>query len=149
MQKIIKNFVLTFIYSLFLFTAITAIAAQGKVLTTSTGVKYITGGIGEEEAAAMRNMAKDFTLNLVFSEGDGGKITGINAVIYNEQGEVVFRIKGANPLLYVALPSGKYRVLASYESEKQGYVFEVDATTNKKLILNWKSSGENEDASKE
>ena len=148
MQKNIKSFVLTLIYSLFLFTAVTAIAAQGKVLTTSTGIKYITGGIGEEEAAAMRGMAKDFSLNLVFSEGGGGKITGVNAVIYNEHGEVVFSIKGANPLLYVALPSGKYRVVASYEGQKQGYVFELDATTNKKLILNWKNSIE-EDTSKE
>ena len=148
MQKNIKNFVLTFIYSLFLFTAVTAMADQGKALTTSTGIKYITGGIGEEEAAAMRSMAKDFSLNLVFSESTGGKITGVNAVIYNTQGEVVFRIQGANPLLYVALPSGKYRVVASYEGQKQGYVFELDATTNKKLILNWKNSIE-EDTSKE
>ncbi|MBA3695378.1 MAG: hypothetical protein H0W85_01090 [Methylotenera sp.] len=149
MQKIIKKFVLTLIYSLFLFTTVPAIADQGKVLTTSSGIKYFTGGIGEEEATAMRRMAKDFSLNLVFSEGGGGKITGVNAVIYNTQGEVVFRIKNANPMLYVNLPSGKYRVLANYGGEKQGYIFEVNATTNKKLILNWESNSNEEDYSKE
>ena len=144
MQKNIKNFVLTFIYSILLFTAAFAVAGEGKVATNANGIKFVTGGIGEEESAAMRAMAKDYSLNLVFSEGSGGRITGVNAVIYNDQGEAVFRIKGANPLLYVALPSGKYRVLASYEGEKQGVVFELDANTNKKVILNWMDSGEAE-----
>ena len=148
MQKNINNLVLTLIYSLLLLATSISFAGEAKVATTANGIKYMTGGIGEEEAAAIRQMAKNYSLNLVFSEGGGGKITGVNAVIYNTQGEVVFRIQGANPLLYVALPSGKYRVVASYEGQKQGYVFELDATTNKKLILNWKNSIE-EDTSKE
>lgn len=149
MQKIIKKLVLTFVYLLMWFSVYPAVAGDGQVATTADGIKFVTGGIGEEEAAAMRRMAKDFSLNLVFSEGSGGKITGVNAVIYNAKGDVMFRIKGANPLLYVALPSGKYRVLASYEGEKQGYVFELDGKSNKKLILNWKNSGEEEPAADE
>lgn len=142
MQKTIKNLVLTCVYFLSLLFALPTLAGNGQVATTADGIKYVTGGIGDEEATAMRGIAKDFSLNLVFSEGSGGKITGVNAVIYNEKGEVVFRIKGANPLLYVALPGGKYRVLASYEGQKQGFVFELDGKANKKLILNWKNDNE-------
>ncbi len=153
MQKITKKFLSGFIYLALLFcispvSISPAFAAGGNVLTTADGIKYITGGIGEEEAAAMRGMAKDFTLNLVFSERGGGKITGINAVIFNDQGQRVFYIKDAKPLVYVNLPAGKYRVLATYEGEKQGFVVTLENGVNKKLILNWKS-GEYEDTSAE
>jgi hypothetical protein len=149
MQKTTKNFMLYCIYFLSIFMTFSTFAADGKVATTVEGIKFVTGGIGEEEAAAMRRVAKDFSLNLVFSEGTGGKITGINAVIYNEQGQRVFYIKNADPLLYVNLPSGKYRVLANYKGEKQGLGFELEAHTNKKIILNWKNSGEAESTADE
>ena len=148
MQKITKNFVLILVYFLTFFTTISTFAGEGKVVTTADGIKFVTGGIGEEEAQAMRRIAKDFTLNLVFSESTGGKITEVNAVIYNEQGQRVFYIKGASPLLYVNLPKGKYRVVANYNNAKQGYVVNLEGNANKKLILSW-SSGENEDTSKE
>lgn len=149
MSKTTKNLVLACVCFINILFAMPTSAGNGQIATTANGIKYITGGIGEEEAAAMRQVAKNYSLNLVFSEGSGGKITGVNAVIYNEHGESVFRIKGANPLLYVALPSGKYRVLASYEGQKQGFVFELDDKTNKKLILNWKNNSNIEDSTGE
>lgn len=148
MHKTAKKLALTFIYSFMLFSTYPAIAADGQMFITASGIKYVTGGIGDEEASAMRNMAKNFSLNLVFSEGSGGKITGVDVVIYNTEGNAVFRIKNSSPLLYIALPEGKYRVVASYEGQKQGFVFELDGKTNKKLILNWKS-GDIEETLKE
>lgn len=148
MHKNAKKLALTFVSLFMLFAAYPVVAADGQIVTSANGIKYVTGGIGDEEATAIRGMAKNFSLNLVFSEGSGGKITGVDVVIYSNQGNVVFRIKSASPFLYVALPEGKYRVVANYDGQKQGVVFEVDGKTNKKVILNWKSS-EYEDTSKE
>jgi len=136
-----KKIIVFFAY-IFLLTTIApvALAAQGKVVTSASGIKFATGGIGDEEVQTMRAIAKQFSLNLVFSEGEGGRITGVNAVIFNEQGESVFYIKGANPLLYVDLPSGDYRIIANYNGAKQGVVFNLAKGKNKKLILNWKEA---------
>lgn len=140
MHKNAKKLALAFVSSFMLFAAYPVIAADAQILTSANGIKYVTGGIGDEEASAMRGMAKDFSLNLVFSEGSGGKITGVDVVIYSNQGNVVFRIKGASPFLYVALPEGKYHVVANYDGQKQGVACELDGKTNKKVILNWKNS---------
>lgn len=148
MPKTTKNLILLCVYFLNMLFAMPTWAADGQVVTTASGIKYITGGIGDEEATAIRGMAKNFTLNLVFSEGSGGKITGVDVVIYGSQGNAVFRVKSASPFLYVALPEGKYHVVANYDGQKQGVVFELDGKTNKKVILNWKN-GESENIPKE
>lgn len=51
-------------------------------------------------------MAKQFSLNIVFFAGAGSAAINVNAVIFNETGHAIFRIKGVNPLLYVDLPAG-------------------------------------------
>ncbi len=137
MKKIIL--LITYVF-LFINILPSTLAAQGIVSISASGIKFLTGGIGIEEVQAMRAIASQFSLNLIFSEGEGGRITGLNAVIFNEQGESVFNIKGAYPLLYVDLPSGKYRIIANYNGAKQGYVFDLVTGENKKLILNWKET---------
>lgn len=115
-----------------------AYAAENNIRTSASGIQYMTGGIGEDEAIAMKKIAKQFSLNLMFSEGDeGGLITDVNVVILNTEGKTVFSIKGAKPLLYVNLPSGQYRVLARYQQNKQGVMVQVNQGKNKRCILNW------------
>ena len=64
-----------------------------KTLSTKSAIRYVTGGIGEEDADAMRAQAKQFTLNLLFSEGTSGRwVTGANVNIYDEASNLVFRI---------------------------------------------------------
>jgi hypothetical protein len=136
MKKIIKLYAISLVCIL-TFTTNTSFAAGGKVVTSASGVKFATGGIGEDEVTAMHRMANQFSLNIIFSAGAGSAATNVNAVIFNEAGDAVFRIKGAKPLLYVDLPAGKYRILATYHNLKQGYVFNLASEKNQKLILNW------------
>jgi len=87
----------------------------------------------------MRPHAKDFTLNLLFSEGASGQaVTDVNVNIYDEQDKLAFRIKGAKPLLYVNLPAGKYTILATNNGVKLRYKLSIEGNTNQKVILNWK-----------
>lgn len=147
MKKIISKTAFTKVISIseVLFTCLLTLtifetstfAAEGKVQTSATGLNFSTGGIGEDEVQTMRRLANQFSLNIVFSAGAGSAATNVNATIFNETGTTVFRIKGANPLLYVDLPVGKYRVLANYQGSKQGYAFNVSGEKNQKLILNW------------
>ena len=138
MKKIIYSFALL-LGTVFTLTTLISIAfaAEGKVRVSALGIKFSTGGIGKDEVDAMHRIAKQFSLNLVFSAGAGSAATNVNAVIFNETGDAVFRIKGANPLLYVDLPAGKYRILANYHGLKQGYTVDISSEKNKQLILNW------------
>ena len=118
-----------------------ALAQSAKTHNTKSGLSYMTGGIGEEDAAIMRANAKKFNLNLVFSEGTSGQsVTDINVNIYNEQSETVFRIVGSKPMLYVNLPAGTYTILANNNGQKLRHKFTVEENVNQRIILNWKDT---------
>jgi hypothetical protein len=131
-------------------TAPLAVAAQGEVNTAASGVKYMTGGIGQDEVEDMHQMANQFSLNIRFSEGKVGRsVEGVNAMILNHQGKEIFSIDAADPLLYVDLPVGKYKVLATYNGVQQGVVVNVLGKGNQKLILNWKNAVEEDSLQEE
>jgi hypothetical protein len=116
-------------------------AESPKTLNTKSGLSYMTGGIGEEDATIMRANAKKYTLNLLFSEGTSGRwVTDVNVNIYNEQSETVFRIIGSKPMLYVNLPAGTYTILANNAGQKLRHKFTVEDGVNQRIILNWKDS---------
>lgn len=117
----------------------TAQAAPPVIRISSSGLNYMSGGIGHDEVLEMRPFAKKFTLNLLFSEGKSGRsVTDVNVNIYNEQDKMVFRVKGAKPVLYVNLPAGRYTILASNHGSKLRHKVNIEENTNQKVILNWK-----------
>lgn len=118
----------------------TAFADTLMAKQSAQGVKYITGGISEEEVAALKPYIKKFNLRLIFSEGTSGRsATPVNVNIYDLDSKLVFRVAGAQPQLLVDLPAGTYTVLASYNGEKLRHKFELGTDEFKKIILNWKN----------
>jgi hypothetical protein len=124
----------------FIFISNTAFCEQPKTLTYKTGIQYMTGGVGEDQVEDMGPFAKNFSLNLLFSEGTSGRaITNLNVNIYDTDSKLVFRIVGAGPRLYVNLAAGTYTILANNDGDKQRYKFALEANEHKKIILNWKN----------
>jgi hypothetical protein len=122
-----------------IFTTQLAVAEAPKVRNSAQGIAYITAGIGEEEIAVMQRQAKNFTLNLLFSEGAVGRwASNVNVNIYDETSKLVFRVVGAQPLLYVNLPAGTYTILANNDGNKLRHKVTLESGTNQKVILNWK-----------
>lgn len=120
-------------------TIISTAVANPPGPASKYGLNYMTGGVGHDEVLAMRPHAKKFTLNLLFSEGASGQsVTDVNVNIYNEQDELIFRIKGAKPLLYVNLPAGNYMILATNNGVKLRHKLTIEENINQKVILNWK-----------
>ena len=118
-----------------------ASAHHPKILNSKSGIRYVTGGIGEEDAGAMRVQAKNFTLNLLFSEGTSGRwVTDANVNIYDEASNLVFRIIASEPMLYVNLPAGTYTILANNAGQKLRHKITIEQNVNQRIILNWKDS---------
>lgn len=122
-----------------IFTSQFAVAEAPKVRNSAQGVSYITAGIGEEEVAVMKRQAKNFTLNLLFSEGVVGRwATNVNVNIYDEASNLMFRVVGAQPMLYVNLPAGTYTILANNNGNKLRHKVTLIQGENQRVILNWK-----------
>jgi hypothetical protein len=114
-------------------------AETPKTRKTSAGIAYMTGGIGEEEFAVMKSQSKNFTLNLLFSEGTVGRwATNVNVNIYDEASQLVFRVVGSQPALHVNLPAGTYTILANNNGNKLRHKLTLVESENQKVILNWK-----------
>jgi len=101
------------------------------------GVTYLSGGIGEDEARAIEQ-AKGYNLHMMFSVGPGNKfIPDVNVTVQNGSGQSVLTLEGAGPLVYVQLPPGKYKVLATRNGEERRDTADVGNGAARNLVFHW------------
>ncbi|MDM3888741.1 carboxypeptidase regulatory-like domain-containing protein [Pseudomonas sp. BCRC 81390] len=102
------------------------------------GVRYLQGGIGQDEANALRQ-TPGYDLHVELSTGPEGKFqSGANVDIQNAQGQPVLSIPDAGPLLYVQLPPGKYKVTGNAQGETVQQVVTVNGKSPATVNLNWR-----------
>lgn len=101
------------------------------------GVRYLQGGIGQDEANALRK-TPGYDLHVELSTGPDGKFqSGANVDIQNAQGQPVLSIPDAGPLLYVQLPPGKYKVTGNAQGETVQQMVTVNGKSPATVNLNW------------
>ena len=102
------------------------------------GVRYLQGGIGQDEANALRK-TQGYDLHVELSTGPEGKFqSGATVDIQNAQGQPVLSLTDAGPLLYVQLPPGKYKVTGNAQGETVQQMVTVDGKTPTTVNLNWR-----------
>jgi len=127
------------------FFTITALAATTQY--SPTGIAYISGGIGDEEVAALKRHQQAFNLHLLFSKGEVGEaVTNVNVSIYDTEGQLVFRLHESLPRLNIQLPPQRYAIVASLQGEKQSHLLTLEAGETKRVILNWKDESTESEA---
>ncbi|MCB1934161.1 MAG: hypothetical protein KDI45_17055 [Candidatus Accumulibacter sp.] len=100
---------------------------------------YLNGGVGKDEAATMRRLAKEFPLRMTFSERkDGEFIADVPVVILDASGNPVFELPKAGPMLYVMLPHGNYRVIARFKGLTESQNVTLTGKEGKDLYFHWK-----------
>lgn len=102
------------------------------------GVRYLQGGIGQDEANALRK-TPGYDLHVELSTGPEGKFqSGATVDIQNAQGQPVLSVTDAGPLLYVQLPPGKYKVTSNAQGETVQQLVTVNGKTPATVNLNWR-----------
>jgi hypothetical protein len=86
---------------------------------TSHGVKYMSGGVGINERAAMDRMDKNYDLKLIFAEPSGPYLANVNVEILNASGKKLVETTDNGPWFFAKLPDGKYRVVATFNGKKE------------------------------
>ena len=116
-------------------------ATEPVVVETAPVSTYLNGGVGKDEQAAMRRVAKEFPLRMEFSERkDGEFILDVPVVITNAHGTSVFELSKAGPMLYVMLPNGKYKVSARFKGLTESQEVTVSDKEGKYLSFHWKGT---------
>lgn len=101
------------------------------------GVRYVTGGVGEDERAAIAGIARDFNLKLTFAEKSGDYLSGVKTVITRRDGRKVLEFDSEGPLALAKLPPGAYRISATANGREQTRDETVARTGQRSLNFYW------------
>ena len=103
-------------------------------------VSYLTGGIGSSEAESMREVAKDYALEIVFVQKLKQLeefISDVKVKIKDSQKNTVLDVVTEGPFLLVNLPNGKYIITAEFNSDTKQQKVNVGAKKHQKVVFWW------------
>ena len=102
------------------------------------GVKYLTGGVGMDERAAMQKMAKgNYNLLFVFAEASGPYLADIKLDIQGKDGKKLVDISTAGPWFFAKLPNGQYKITVTHAGKSEIKNLDVGKSF-RRVIFNWK-----------
>lgn len=132
LHTMIRTPILALVFTLTICAASFAQAASG-----ASSVPYLSGGVGEDERAALQAVETDYSLKLSFASAAGNYLTRVSVRILDEDGRAVLDLLAEGPLLLVNLPAGRYRVLANADGRAQSHDVSIPAQGRRALVLRW------------
>lgn len=95
----------------------------------TSGITYVSGGVGDDEVKAIRSMAGRFNVRLGFYNAKGGEaLSDVAVSVVDSNGKRRLRVVSSGPLLYMRLPAGAYTVRADYQDDSQARRFTAGKT---------------------
>lgn len=103
-------------------------------------ITYISGGIGESEAEMMRDLAKDYPLEMVFVQKlkqHEEFLANVIVKIQDTRKSVLLDVVTEGPYLFAKLPSGKYLVTAELNGDVKRQWVRVGGKKHQKIVFWW------------
>jgi len=140
LKNIIKviNILFAVIISLIIYQA----KADLPEIQSRSNLSCMMGGIGYDEAKAMREEAKRWPLSIEFSEQQGTTypwISGAELQIINQSGSTIFNETCNGPMFLAKLASGKYQLIAKYEGITKKQSVMIEDGKSAKVAFVWAS----------
>ena len=89
--------------------ALHAVGATLPQPKMENGITYLSGGIGNDEAVAMKAEAKSYPLSMIFSAGkDNEYLADVKVNIKDKAGKDVLNAVSNGPIILVKVPAGRY-----------------------------------------
>lgn len=98
-------------------------------------LRYANGGRDDEQRRAIEHRAEEFSLRLSFSNDAGDELADVPVSVTTQDGQAVFAMRSAGPLLYLALPPGRYVVRADLRDRIETQTLEVPTSGARDLHL--------------
>ena len=114
--------------------------AVTNVLPRQGEMGYLNGGIGQEQAAHMRDMSPQFPVRMTFSrhnEGQDEFVADVHLRITDSRGRRVLDLPSQGPIFLLRLPPGSYAVEAERQGEVKTRRFDVAAGRHDDLVFSW------------
>lgn len=88
---------------------------QGLTERTAGAFTYLCGGIGQDEQAAMRARAREFDMQVLFTQGGRGEYLADVEVSLSRGGKEVANFMATGPRCLIKGPRGTYQIAATYQ----------------------------------
>ena len=142
---------------LFASILVTGLGAAGPALSTDMSslppvqvqgaVSYITGGVGEDEAAAFKHVAATYPLEMLFVQKARPRdefLADVSVSVRDRSGNSLLETTADGPFLLAKLPAGKYQIEAQYLGERKHQTVEVRPGTHRRIVFVWAPRDETE-----
>ncbi|MFC0400886.1 carboxypeptidase-like regulatory domain-containing protein [Paraburkholderia rhizosphaerae] len=86
---------------------------------TQGDVSFVSGGIGHDEAEAMRHDENQWPLSMGFFGPTGDYLADVQVRVADAKGDEVMHADSRGPYMLVKLPAGSYTVYARYKTDEQ------------------------------
>lgn len=103
----------------------------------SGNVRWVTGGVGQQERQQIQTMAKDFNLSLLFSSTEGHFFGSTKVLITDSASNTVMDSQAKGPYFFVDLPKGDYQVAATMFEQTQTKSLSMPATGRREMAFRW------------
>lgn len=87
-----------------------AIPALPLEIHMADNIRYITGGVGEEEMAQLKMVEHEYNFRLLLTGVGGAYISDATVRITDSSGRLILSTDGAGPYLYATLAPGSYKL---------------------------------------
>ena len=118
-------------------------SAQLPTIQMQGDITYISGGIGEDEAKAMKAESKSWPLSIEFSEylvSQDLWVAQVYLRILDSSGKTQFEATVDGPMFLGKLPPGNYQLIATYEGITQSRKIQIIDGKPLHVSINWRLS---------
>ena len=112
-------------------------APPSPLIQTQNGISFMSGGVGEGQAAAMKAAAANYSLMLTFAAPTGEYLADVRVLIQDSKGNIILDSVSAGPMFLAQLPAGQYRLTAEYKGRTQSDAFTLKTGTPLRMTLRW------------
>lgn len=123
-----------------LLLATTTLQAQTPALEIQEfrGVRFVAGGVGDEEREYLESLAGEFRLRITFALAQGGFISDARVRVRDAAGLTVLETVVDGPILLLNPPSGAYTVWAEAYGQAQEQGVTAPESGQAKLNFLWR-----------
>lgn len=82
-------------------------------------VTFISGGAGDEDRDALKQVENQYNLRLLFAARNGDYLAGVAVTLSDMRGNAVLDTIADGPLFYARVPPGRYRLTVSNQGQSQ------------------------------
>jgi len=105
-------------------------------------VTYVTGGVGQTEADAIKHVAKYYPLELEFllkAKPKDEYVSGVKVRIKDAHDKMVLDVTADGPFLLAKMPAGKYTVSAERNGKVEHRKIEIATKEHQRVVFEWRS----------